>query len=52
MLTFFNFVNLTGLTVQFASKFFIETSYKKKSERRVFLLKGEMASYDSNVKSY
>lgn len=52
VLTFFNFLNLTGLAVQFSGKFFTETCFKRKMERRVFLLKGEMDHYELSVQTY
>lgn len=52
MLVFFDFLNLTGIVVQFASKFFIEMNYRRKAERRAFLKTGEINHYNISVLAY
>ena len=42
---FADFLNLTGNIVILASKFYLETSYKRKMERREFLVAGDLDNY-------
>jgi len=52
LLIFFDFLQLTAVIVQIANKFFIENNVKRKAERRVFLVKGEMSHYKISVQTY
>ena len=52
VLIFLDFMSLTALTVQLSGKFFVETCYKHKMERRAFLTKGELGHYSISVKTY
>ena len=45
VLCFADFLNLTGNIVILASKFYLETSYKRKMERREFLVAGDLDNY-------
>ena len=42
---FFDFLQLTAVVVQLANKFFIEANMKRKAERRVHLVEGDMSEY-------
>ena len=52
MLIFLDCLSITSVIVQLTNKFFIETCYRNKDERRAFLLKGKMADYTASVKKY
>ena len=49
VLYFADFLNLTACIVLLASKFYLETSYKRKMERREFLVAGDLKNYSSSV---
>ena len=49
VLYFADFMNLTACIVMLASKFYLETSYKRKMERRDFLVAGDLKNYSSSV---
>ena len=44
-------MQLTGLIVQLASKFYQETCMRRKQDRRQFLMKGDMAHYQLSVRA-
>lgn len=52
VLVFFDFLTVTAVIVCLANKFFIETCYKRKMQRRAFLMDGEMEQYTVSVKAY
>ena len=52
VLIFLDCLSITSVIVQLTNKFFIETCYRNKDERRAFLLKGKMADYTASVKKY
>ena len=52
VLCFADFLNLTGNIVILASKFFLETSYMRKMERREFLTAKDFVNYSKSVQAY
>ena len=46
---FADFLNLTGNIVILAHKFYLETSYRRKMERREFLVAGDYTNYSKSV---
>lgn len=52
VLVFFDFLTVTAVIVCLANKFFIETCYKRKMQRRAFLTEGDMKQYTVSVKAY
>mmetsp|Transcript_4976 Transcript_4976/g.6629 ORF Transcript_4976/g.6629 Transcript_4976/m.6629 type:complete len:174 (+) Transcript_4976:970-1491(+) len=49
---FFDCLQLTGVIVQLTQRFYVETCFKRKAERREFLLKGDMKHYSLSVDAY
>lgn len=52
ILILMTFLELTGVIIQLTTKFFLETCMRHKSERRAFLLKGELSHYQISVKAF
>ena len=52
VLVFFDFLTVTAVIVGLANKFFIESCYKRKMQRRAFLVEGDMEQYTVSVKAY
>jgi len=52
ILIFMDFLELTVAIVLLTTKFYMETCMKQKSDRRAFLVKGELSHYQLSVKAY